>query len=246
MSSPSQIDIALRLVPDHADRVLSSLPTNPQLATASDTHGYTLLHAAASYGHLDLLRALVQTYKADVDIGDEDGETPLFYAERLDVVKCLISELAADVLVTNIDGQGVIQKWEEEGEGAWVAETVAYVKGLSSSSSFADAQQQNGGPASSQQMVEGSSASQAQLLLDQPAMVPENVQVNFGTMSELPAAEAADPEIRRKIEELAQRGDLDSEKTQAELRALITEVVTGMREEAVVGARDPQRRRVED
>lgn len=237
--APSQIDILLRLLPDNPSRITTALESSPDLAPTPDAHGYTLLHASASYGHLDLLRLLVNQYKVDVNTRDEDGETALFYAERVDVVRCLVEELGADVAVRNYEGRGVEERWEEDGEGEWVGQAVEYVRsrvgGSGSGSAF------TGDVAASNGTLDGVGSG---AVIGQTARVPDNVAIQFGTMEELPSEElAADPEIRRKIEELAERGDLQSEDTQAELRALVTEVVTGMREDVVDG-RDTQRRRV--
>lgn len=42
------------------------------------------------------------------------------------------------------------------------------------------------------------------------------------------AAAAPDPEIRRRIEELAAREDYESEEVQSQLRELVQDVVSGM------------------
>jgi hypothetical protein len=60
-----------------------------------------------------------------------------------------------------------------------------------------------------------------------PPPLPEGVKVNVGTMEE-DAVDAPDPEIRRRIEELAAREDYDSEEVQAQLRELVQDVVGGM------------------
>jgi hypothetical protein len=54
------------------------------------------------------------------------------------------------------------------------------------------------------------------------------------------AAGAPDPEIRRRIEELAARENYDSEEVQRELRELVQEVVTGIGAEN--GGRSVRRR----
>ena len=42
-----------------------------------DEHGYTAIHAAASYGHVDLLLYLLKTGGVSPDLRDEDGDTAL-------------------------------------------------------------------------------------------------------------------------------------------------------------------------
>ena len=72
-------------------------------------------------------------------------------------------------------------------------------------------------------------------------MAPQNVQIEFGTMQELPEQEA-DPEFRRRIQEIASKDDVESEEVQSQLRALITDVVSDMRDDSI---RESQRRRAE-
>ena len=69
--------------------------------------GYSCLHAAASYGHLELLQLLVEKYKADLQLKDVEGDTPLHLVETLDTCKLLI-ELGADPALRNNDGHLVI------------------------------------------------------------------------------------------------------------------------------------------
>jgi hypothetical protein len=206
----------------------SQTPPDPALPSTRDAHGYSLLHAAASYGHLDLIRALVQTYHVDPNIADEDGDTPLFYAESLEVAHCLVDELGADTGKRNAEGMNAEDKIAEEAEGSWVPAVLEYLR--NKTGRFAA-------------VVNGASAAETvSPLIARPGMAPDNVQIEFGTMQELPEGDA-DPEIRRRIEELASKGDLESEDVQRELRALVTDVVSGLREDA---AREPQRRRVEE
>jgi uncharacterized protein len=232
MSGPSRIDILLRLVPDNPDSVLQSLasqaPADPTLASTRDAYGYSLLHAAASYGHLDLMRTLVQTYHVDPNIADEDGDTPLFYAESLEVARCLVEELGADAGKHNAEGVSAVEKIAEEAEGNWVPQVLDYLRSKTGTS------------AGSVNGINGNAT--VSPLIGRPGMAPENVQIEFGTMQEPPEG-GADPEMRRRIEELASKGDVDSEDVQRELRALVTDVVTGLREDQT---RESQRRRVED
>jgi uncharacterized protein len=232
MTSPSRIDILLRLVPDNPDSVLQSLasqtPSDPNLASSRDAHGYSLLHAASSYGHLSLMRTLVHTYNVDPNITDEDGDTPLFYAESLEVARCLVDELGADYGKQNEEGHTAADKIQEDGEGEWVTGVLEYL------------QTKAGGSSTIANGVDPRAVNQPPVI-SQPGMVPQNVQIEFGTMQELPEQEV-DPEFRRRIEEIASKGDLESEEVQSELRALVTDVVSDMREDSV---RESQRRRVE-
>ncbi|KAF2401276.1 hypothetical protein EJ06DRAFT_384704 [Trichodelitschia bisporula] len=115
-----KIDVLLNLVPDAPSSVLEHLASDPALATAQDAHGYSLLHAAASYGHEDLVRTLVNTYAVPVDIVDEDRETPLFAVETVDMARALLA-LGADTEWRNAEGLTAEEKIEGEGEWPLVA-----------------------------------------------------------------------------------------------------------------------------
>jgi ankyrin repeat protein len=59
-------------------------------------------HAAASYAHLELLDYLI-TIGGDINIADDDGETPLYTVESIDTARFLVSK-GADVAWRNSDG----------------------------------------------------------------------------------------------------------------------------------------------
>jgi hypothetical protein len=222
-SQRSPIDILLNLVPDSPDTVLSHLANSPNLASARDAHGYSLLHAASSYNQIPLLRALIETYNVSPNIIDEDNETPLFAAETIDVAKAL-SELGADVAWTNAEGMTAAEKIEGEGEFPLVAQFLRENTTGSSRSSAAISSAEN---------------------IALPPL-PNGVKINIGTMDEPEEEGAPDPEFRRRIEELAARDDFQTEEGQRQLRELVTEAVTGIRAgEEEEDGRDARRRRVE-
>ncbi len=95
-------------------------------SNSKDPNGYTPIHAASSYGHLELLRFLISN-GGDINIQDNDGETPLHYAEDVDTVKALIEEFKADYTIKNNEGQTVLKYMEEEDE---YPEIIKYLKGL--------------------------------------------------------------------------------------------------------------------
>jgi ankyrin repeat protein len=228
-ASRSKIDILLNLVPDSPASVLQHLENEPPLASAQDSHGYSLLHAAASYGHVDLLRTLVDKFKVSANIADEDSETPLFYAEAVDVAQALL-DLGADLTHKNDDGQTAEDKIEGEGDFPLVA---AFLRQkVSGTSSVAAGAEVNRSPQAGQQ-------------LSHPPPLPDGIKVNIGTMQE-PEGEGPDPEFRRRIEELAAREDFQSEEGQRQLRELVTDAVTGLREDASQDGRAATRRRVDD
>lgn len=201
------IDLLLNLIDTRPEAILTSLAQHPHLASARDAHGYSLVHAAASYNQLSVLRDLVQKYHADVNILDEDGETPLFAAEKTEVAKCLVEELGADVTIRNAQGNTAEEKiGEEESEAHQVYQY------LSSRRTGSD-------PAPAGVIeTEG---------LHPPPPLPHGVKINIGTMEE-DTADAPDPEIRRRIEELAARDDYQSDEVQRQLRELVQDVVSGI------------------
>lgn len=202
------IDLLLNLIDTRPQAILTTLAQHPHLASARDAHGYSLVHAAASYNQLAVLRDLVQTYRADVNILDEDGETPLFATEKAEVAKCLIEELGADTSIRNEDGKTAEEKiCEDEGEAH---EVFQYLK----------SRRTGGEPASAAEIqTEG---------VHPPPPLPNGVKIEMGTMAEDAAGDAPDPEIRRRIEELAARPDYESEEVQQQLRELVQDVVSGM------------------
>mmetsp|Transcript_23464 Transcript_23464/g.46246 ORF Transcript_23464/g.46246 Transcript_23464/m.46246 type:complete len:180 (-) Transcript_23464:187-726(-) len=75
---------------------------------SKDDNGYTPLHAAASYGHIDLLKFLIEK-GGDVDTRDEDGDTPLHSCETATAVSVLL-EAKADITIKNSEGEHPLAK----------------------------------------------------------------------------------------------------------------------------------------
>jgi ankyrin repeat protein len=202
------IDVLLNLIDTRPQAILSSLEQHPQLAQARDAHGYSLVHAAASYAQLGVLRELVQKHGANVNIVDEDGETALFAAEKADVARCLVEELGADTSIQNEDGKTAEEKiGEEEGEAH---EVVQYLKSLRTGD------------------APGSAPGEETAGVHPLQPLPNGLNIEMGTMSEEAAGDAPDPELRRRIEELAARPDYESDEVQAQLRELVQDVISGM------------------
>ncbi|EHY56063.1 hypothetical protein HRR83_006558 [Exophiala dermatitidis] len=197
------------VTPDPDPRLLPLLRAKPDLASAQDAHGYSLLHAAASYSHVDLLRSLVNEFHVDVNLRDEDGETCLFVAETVEVAKCLVEELHVDLGAQNDEGMTAVEKFEAEQEYPDVA---AYLREHSSSPGANRA-----GP-----VTNGG---------QHPPPLPPNVSINIDTAPDPTANnldQEPDPEFRRRIEELASRDNFHTEEGQRELRDLITDAVRGV------------------
>lgn len=200
------------LAADNPAALLALLRDTPNLASQQDDHGYSLLHAAASYNHLDLLRALVNEFNVPVNLRDEDSETALFVVETVDAARLLVEELSIDTVVTGEEGLTARQKIQQDGDFPAVAE---YLAGK-------EAPAVGGDGAAAQAAVNGTSVN------GDLAPVPQGLSVNFGTVDEGEAAGASpDPDFRRRIEDLAAREDLDTELGQAALRQLVEEAVAG-------------------
>ncbi|KAI6117251.1 ankyrin repeat-containing domain protein [Pisolithus croceorrhizus] len=73
----------------YAIPLLASISPN-----APDAFTYTPMHAAASYGQLPVLSYLV-SQGGDVNVIDEDGDTPLYTVENVETAQWLISHGAA-------------------------------------------------------------------------------------------------------------------------------------------------------
>jgi hypothetical protein len=197
------------LAADNPSAVLTALRSEPSQASRQDAHGYSLLHAAASYGHLDLLRALVRDFNVDVNLTDEDGETCLFVTERLDIAKCLVEELGVDAKHKNDEDLTAAEMIQKDGSYPDIA---AYLRTAT-------------GDASSETIEQPLRDVRA------PPPLPPNVSVNIGTMQEQEVNEGLDEiesEFRRRIDELAAREDFHSAAGQSQLRALITDAIRGV------------------
>ncbi|KAL4942298.1 hypothetical protein BDV06DRAFT_165569 [Aspergillus oleicola] len=197
------------LAADNPSAVLSLLQSDPSIASNQDEHGYSLLHAAASYGHIGLLRALVKEFNADVNLLDEDGETCLFVTERVDIAKCLVEELGVDHTKTNDEGLTARETIEADGSFPEVASYLRQVAGIPG---------------------EAAGSLSAGDALNPAPPLPPNLRVNLGTMSEQEASAGAldvDPEFKRRIDELAAREDFQSEAAQSELRQLVMDAIQG-------------------
>lgn len=219
MSQVPTIDLLLNLVPDRPSAVLDQLQTHPELASKQDAHGYSLLHAAVSYGHRDLMKALVETYLVDPNIKDEDSETCLFNAESVEFAREALA-LGVQLNAKNADGLTAAEKLDDEDEQPEVA---AYLREVSNGGEAAE-------PAGSSLL--GTTASDSQTNgVHPPPPLPDGVQVNVGTMAPDEVGEEPDPEFRRRIEELAARADFEGEEGQRELRDLIQDAVSGMSNE---------------
>ncbi|CZT02178.1 related to ankyrins [Rhynchosporium agropyri] len=205
----------LLLAADNPAKVLQHLREDPSAATIQDEHGYSLVHAAASYNHTDLLKAVVNDYHVDVNIKDEDGETALFGIETVELAQLLVEELNADITLRGESGQSARERIAEDGE---FPEVAVYLR-------TRELQDLVGGAGS--HIVSENPATQRNNGIHPPAPLPEGMSVDFGTMAPEDAGELLDPEFKRRIDELAARDDFNEEEGQEALRKLVKEALGG-------------------
>lgn len=209
------------LAADNSPGLLPLLRSNISLASKQDQHGYSLLHAAASYNHIELLRTLADEFHVDINLKDEDGETCLFVTETLAIAQCLVEELHVDVNALNDEGMTAAEKIAQEGDFAEVATYLQTVNAGAPNGDTAD------------EVDRGASSSH-------PPPLPPNITVDVGTMADEAldgAVQEPDPDFRRRIEELAASENFHTEQGQQGLRDLITDALRGVGE-----SRDVRRR----
>mmetsp|Transcript_25600 Transcript_25600/g.33323 ORF Transcript_25600/g.33323 Transcript_25600/m.33323 type:complete len:164 (+) Transcript_25600:17-508(+) len=85
------------------EKVQAYITTDSSAASIGDENGYTAIHAAAAYGHHDLINYLVSV-GADIHQRDNDGDTPLHHCDAPATAEFLIS-LGANPLVANNEGR---------------------------------------------------------------------------------------------------------------------------------------------
>jgi len=82
-------------------------------ASAVDENGYTLLQAAASYSHINVLQWLV-TQNVNVNAVDNEGDTALHYASTVEAAKFLVEIANVDQTIRNQAGRTALQSKQEE------------------------------------------------------------------------------------------------------------------------------------
>lgn len=201
------------LAADNPSRLLPLLRSNPHLASSQDDHGYSLIHAASSYNHLDLLRTLIVEFNVDVNLRDEDGETALFVAETVECARLLVEELHVDTTVKGEDEKTAREKIEAEGD---FPEVSAYLLSL-----------ELGGASGLANGITDDASSSALGIRPGPSL-PDGLSVAIGTMApEDTDIDVVNLDFRRRIEELAARSDFHDEEGQRQLRELVTEALRG-------------------
>lgn len=115
------------------ERVKECVDVEGTSPIAADEFTYTPLHAAASYGHLEILRYLLTHPSAPsnaVNTTDSDLDTPLFVCETVESARCLIEEFKADAQHKNSEGLTPAQQ-ALENEHVELAQYIASVTGES-------------------------------------------------------------------------------------------------------------------
>eukprot|EP00934_Nitzschia_sp_Nitz4_P006441 Nitzschia sp. Nitz4//scaffold358_size24170//15184//15660//NITZ4_008430-RA/size24170-processed-gene-0.34-mRNA-1//-1//CDS//3329548999//6431//frame0 len=88
--------------------VQSSLAALNLTVNAADEAGYTLLHAAASYGKTNVLQFLLSS-NVNVRQADNDGDTALHYADSVEAARWLVEQAKADPNQRNNSGKTALE-----------------------------------------------------------------------------------------------------------------------------------------
>ena len=106
-ASDGREDLVLKFIKDSG----SGLTAN-----SKDPNGYTPIHAAAAYGHVNLLKTLCNEYGGDINIKDNDGDTPLFHCEDVNTARVILEELGGHLDTVNEEGKTALQVLEEDND----------------------------------------------------------------------------------------------------------------------------------
>ena len=99
-------------------KVQQYIAQDPKLATQGDENGYSCIHAAAAYGHHEMITVLLG-HGADLHARDTDGDTPLHHCDNPETAAFLMS-LGAQPTVANNAGKTPAQVHLEDEEEAMV------------------------------------------------------------------------------------------------------------------------------
>ncbi|EGV64874.1 hypothetical protein PSN45_005226 [Yamadazyma tenuis] len=173
---------------------------------AKDPNGYTPIHAAASYGHIGLLRLLISK-GGDINIQDNEGDTPLHHCEDVRTAKVLVKDLDCDWTIKNEDGLTALEYRIEDEE---FPELIEYLKTVKYEAEGPDAVQT---ATPSEEAASGSS--------DIHSSLPEAVDgqnIRFSLESEVEGEISEDR--RKQIEAI-----INGENPEEALRQLVTNAV---------------------
>ncbi|CUM53464.1 Ankyrin repeat-containing protein [Debaryomyces fabryi] len=181
--------------------VESYLDSGDFTPNSKDPNGYTPIHAAASYGHIGLLKLLIKR-GGNINIQDSEGDAPLHHVEDLRTAKVMVEELKADWKIKNNEGQIPAEYIEEDDE---FPELAQYLRSLSHD----------------QPQSTGVSGDETLASLPAPGNI-DGHQIRYTMENEVPSQEESfdDEERRKKIELI-----LNSENPEEALRDLVRSAV---------------------
>ncbi|KAI0635658.1 ankyrin [Trametes polyzona] len=110
------------------ERVRELIEVHSMSPNVPDPNTYTPMHAAASYGHLNVLEYLISR-GGDVNVTDNDGDTPLYVVENVETARFLVEHGAA-INRQNDEGISPAQYLEED-----FPAVAAYLEGLTADGS---------------------------------------------------------------------------------------------------------------
>jgi ankyrin repeat protein len=91
----------------------SSLDTLGLAATAQDETGYAIIHAAAAYNHMAIIKWLLDQ-GVNVDVVDQEGDGVLHFAGNAATAQFLVIQGQADPALLNAAGKTALQTKQEE------------------------------------------------------------------------------------------------------------------------------------
>jgi uncharacterized protein len=95
------------------NRVKHLLESGENKVDDQDEYGYSPMHAAVSYGHMDLLQYLVEVARANIRLRDMDGDEPIHVCEEPRIFEYLV-EHGADPTAKNNDDEDIFHKSIED------------------------------------------------------------------------------------------------------------------------------------
>ncbi|MDR3327150.1 MAG: ankyrin repeat domain-containing protein [Prevotellaceae bacterium] len=98
--SVSPLEFAIQF---NEKRIIKFLLNNN--AELFNRNGFTILHASAAQGNIDLLKIFINKYSS-IDMKDNSGNTPLLWASQEGKIRCIEFLLLIDADVNSIDNHG--------------------------------------------------------------------------------------------------------------------------------------------
>ncbi|GAV29502.1 hypothetical protein PMKS-003003 [Pichia membranifaciens] len=191
--------------------VKSLIESGKYTPNSADPNGFTPIHAAASYGNIDLLRYLLQN-GGDPNVQDSDGDTPLHHTESLDTAKVLVQEFNANYRLKNNDGLNVKDFFIEENE---FADLIRFFTILEQT-----------GDSSAKELT--SAGSDGATLSEGKLRLPDGQEIKAFLTTDNDADENSEEvkERREKLQEIFGNTDLSEEQRDEQLRNYVVGVVS--------------------